>query len=97
MFINRAAGGTVRYVGHIPAGFRAAQDSEADIVNERNYVGLETSMGGIDLANQDWWRVTASTAAVDSAFCQEERWRLNQSLALVLMSWFRRMRLDHWL
>jgi phosphatidylserine decarboxylase len=46
--INRTAvGGTVRYVEHIPGGFRAAWDSEADIVNERNYVGLETEHGPV--------------------------------------------------
>ena len=46
--INRTpVGGTVRYIEHVPGGFRAAWDAEADLVNERNYVGLETEHGPV--------------------------------------------------
>ncbi len=44
--INRSpAAGTVRYVEHVPGQFRAAWDAEADEVNERNYLGVETAHG----------------------------------------------------
>jgi phosphatidylserine decarboxylase len=46
--INRVpVGGTVRYLEHIPGDFRAAWDAEADQVNERNYIGLETPFGPV--------------------------------------------------
>jgi phosphatidylserine decarboxylase len=46
--INRIpVGGTVRYLEHISGDFRAAWDAEADLVNERNYIGLETPFGPV--------------------------------------------------
>jgi phosphatidylserine decarboxylase len=46
--INRMpVDGTVRYVEHLPGEFRAAWDAEADLVNERNYIGLETAYGPV--------------------------------------------------
>lgn len=44
--INRApASGRVRYLEYLSGRFRAAWDAEADEVNERNYIGLETPHG----------------------------------------------------
>lgn len=46
--INRApVAGRVRYLEHLPGEFRAAWDAEADEVNERNYIGLETEHGPV--------------------------------------------------
>lgn len=46
--INRTpVHGTVRYIEHTPGDFRAAWDPEADIANERNYVGFETEHGPV--------------------------------------------------
>jgi phosphatidylserine decarboxylase len=46
--INRMpVAGTVRYIEHLPGEFRAAWDAEADLVNERNYIGLETAHGPV--------------------------------------------------
>ncbi len=46
--INRLpVAGTVRYLEHLPGEFRAAWDAEADEVNERNYLGLETEHGPV--------------------------------------------------
>lgn len=46
--INRVpVTGTVRYLEHLPGEFRAAWDFEADQVNERNYIGLETQRGPV--------------------------------------------------
>ena len=39
--------GKVVYLEHIPGAFRAAWDAEADEVNERNYIGLETEHGRV--------------------------------------------------
>jgi phosphatidylserine decarboxylase len=44
--INRTpASGRVRYREYRPGQFRVAWDAEADAVNERNYIGLETPHG----------------------------------------------------
>lgn len=46
--INRTpTSGTVRYIEHVPGGFRAAWDNDADTANERNYIGLETEHGPV--------------------------------------------------
>ncbi len=46
--INRSpVAGAVRYLDHQPGEFRAAWDAEADVVNERNYIGLETAHGPV--------------------------------------------------
>lgn len=46
--INRTpVSGTVRYIEHVPGGFRAAWDNDADTANERNYIGLETAYGPV--------------------------------------------------
>jgi phosphatidylserine decarboxylase len=46
--INRTpTTGTVRYIEHVPGGFRAAWDNDADTANERNYIGLETAYGPV--------------------------------------------------
>ncbi len=46
--INRMpVAGTVRYTEHLAGEFRAAWDAEADEVNERNYIGLETQHGPV--------------------------------------------------
>ena len=46
--INRLpVAGTVRFLEHVPGEFRAAWDAEADVVNERNYIGLETAHGPV--------------------------------------------------
>ena len=46
--INRTpVAGTVRYIEHVPGSFRPAWDAEADVANERNYVGLETEHGPV--------------------------------------------------
>jgi phosphatidylserine decarboxylase len=46
--INRTpVSGALRYVEHMPGDFRAAWDAEADIVNERNYVGIDTEHGPV--------------------------------------------------
>lgn len=46
--INRLpAAGTVRYLERHDGVFRAAWDAEADAVNERNYIGLETEHGPV--------------------------------------------------
>jgi phosphatidylserine decarboxylase len=46
--INRLpVAGTVRYLEHLPGEYRAAWDAEADEVNERNYLGLETEHGPV--------------------------------------------------
>lgn len=39
--------GTVRYVEHVPGVFHAAWAEDADIANERNYIGLETPHGPV--------------------------------------------------
>ena len=38
---------TVRYRDHVPGEFRAAWDKEADIANERSYIGMETAHGPV--------------------------------------------------
>lgn len=44
--VNRsAAGGTVRYIEHVPGSFEAAWGDDVHEVNERNYIGLETAHG----------------------------------------------------
>lgn len=46
--INRATtGGTVRYVEHVPGDFQAAWAEDADVANERNYIGFETPHGPV--------------------------------------------------
>ncbi|GAC1651637.1 MAG: phosphatidylserine decarboxylase [Herpetosiphon sp.] len=46
--INRApTAGTVRFVEYHTGEFRAAWDHDADMVNERNYIGLETVHGPV--------------------------------------------------
>ncbi len=46
--INRTpCAGTVRYRDYVPGEFRAAWDREADIANERAYIGLETPYGPV--------------------------------------------------
>lgn len=46
--INRIpVAGTVRYRDYVQGEFRAAWDNEADIVNERAYLGLETAHGPV--------------------------------------------------
>lgn len=46
--INRTPlAGTVRYRDHVPGEFRAAWDKEADIANERAYIGLQTAHGPV--------------------------------------------------
>ncbi len=46
--INRTpCAGTVRYRDYVTGEFRAAWDKEADIVNERAYIGLDTPHGPV--------------------------------------------------
>lgn len=46
--INRAAtAGTVRYIKHVPGDFQAAWAEDADVANERNYIGFETPHGPV--------------------------------------------------
>ena len=46
--INRApTAGSVDYLEHCSGQFRAAWDAEADMVNERNYIGFHTAHGPV--------------------------------------------------
>lgn len=46
--VNRAAtAGTVRYLEHVPGDFQAAWAEDADVANERNYIGFDTPHGPV--------------------------------------------------
>lgn len=46
--INRAAtGGVVRYAEHVPGDFTAAWAEDADVTNERMYIGFDTPHGPV--------------------------------------------------